>query len=231
MEELYSKLSKYTLKDALNFESNDRQFIALKKLEKNISDKELYFLLTILNSIICYQLSWKGEDYWEEFSEYFSNIELNKTNLISNLWIFISNSKNNKRFVDTKIKRLNKLSDFILDFYWKSEYFYENMIELRDILSKIMNQKKDAKTIVFAIKMFWYSARNIYDFVEYPFEISIPIDSRLTALFEKYRGDPWSYNWDYDDIKKFYFDLSKKLNISQLHLDALVWVNYDILIK
>jgi N-glycosylase/DNA lyase len=57
MEQLYSKLSKYTLKDALNFESNDRQFLALKKLEKNISDKELYFLLTILNSIICYQLS------------------------------------------------------------------------------------------------------------------------------------------------------------------------------
>jgi DNA-(apurinic or apyrimidinic site) lyase len=61
------------------------------------------------------------------------------------------------------------------------------MIELRDKLAKIMNQKIDTKTIVFAVKMFSYGARNIYDFISYPKEICIPIDSRLTALFEKYR--------------------------------------------
>lgn len=224
MKEIYSKLSKYSIKDALNFESNDRQFIALKKLEKNISDKDLYLLLTILNSLICYQLSWKWEDYWEEFSEYFSNIKLNKNDLINELWFFISNSKNNKRFVDTKKKRLSKLNDFIVEFDWKAEYYYKNMIELRDTLSKIMNQKKDAKTIVFAIKMFWYSARNIFDFIEYPNEISIPVDSRLTALFEKYR-------WEYENINIFYSDLSEKLQISPLHLDWIVWNLYDDLIK
>ena len=224
MKNLYSKLSVYNLEDALNFEKNDRQFIALKKLEKNILDKDLYLLLTILNSIICYQLSWKWEDYWEEFSECFSNIKLNKNNLILELWSFISNSKNNKRFVDTKKKRLSKLNDFILEFDWKWEYYYNNMTELRDTLSKIMNQKKDAKTIVFAIKMFWYSARNIFDFIEYPKNISIPIDSRLTALFEKYTED-------YEDINLFYSDLSDKLKISPLHLDWIVWNLYDELIK
>jgi len=36
MQKLYNKLKNYTLKDALDFESKDRQFIALQKLYKNI---------------------------------------------------------------------------------------------------------------------------------------------------------------------------------------------------
>lgn len=225
MLELYNKLKTFNLKDALDFESDDRQFIALKNLEKKISDKELYLALIIANSIICYQLSWKGEDYWEEFSEYFSKNKIEYENIITEISKFIVNSKNNKRFVDTKQKRLEKIRSFIEnDFNYKSAYFYENMTELRNILAKIMKQKIDAKTIVFAVKMFWYWARNIYDLKEYPSEISIPIDSRLTYLFEKYK-------WEYTDINNFYSDLSKKIKISPLHLDWIVWNLYDELIK
>jgi N-glycosylase/DNA lyase len=36
------------------------------------------------------------------------------------------------------------------------------MNELISVLTKVMNQKPDAKTIVFAVKMFSYSARNIF---------------------------------------------------------------------
>jgi N-glycosylase/DNA lyase len=57
VENLYNKLKKYRLKDAIKLEEKDRQFIALKKLEKNVDDKELYLALIISNSIICYQLS------------------------------------------------------------------------------------------------------------------------------------------------------------------------------
>ena len=98
------------------------------------------------------------------------------------------------------------------------------MDKLRNDLAKIMNQKVNAKTIVFTIKMFSYWARNIFNKLHYfPENINVPIDSRLIALFDKYK-------WDYEDINKFYFDLSKKLNIPELHLDAIVWVNYDKLI-
>lgn len=225
MQKLYNKLSKYTLKDAIGLEKADRQFIALKNLEQHISDKNLYLALIISNSIICYQLSGKWEDYWEEFSKYFSKIKITPLNLIDELKKFIAFSKNNKRFVDTKHKRLEKIRSFIEnDFQDKSFYYYENMIELRDILSKTMKQKIDAKTIVFAIKMFSYWARCIYSFIEFPKEIFIPIDSRLENLFDKYRED-------YSDIKLFYSDLAEKLNIPILHLDWIVWTLYDELIK
>jgi DNA-(apurinic or apyrimidinic site) lyase len=197
----------------------------LKNLYEGVDEKNIYLTLIISNSLICYQLSWKWEDYWEEFSDYFSNKKINKDNLLIELAIFIKQSKNNKRFIDTKIKRLDKLTIFINDLILNQEKYYENMLDLRNDLSKIMKQKKDAKTIVFAVKMFSYWARNIFKKINYfPEEINVPIDSRLIALFEKYK-------WEYEDAWKFYFDLSKKVNIPELHLDAILWVNYDNLIK
>ncbi|MDP2396130.1 MAG: hypothetical protein Q8S84_09510 [bacterium] len=87
--------------------------------------------------------------------------------------------------------------------------------------------------------------------IYFPENISIPIDSRLMNLFEKYknldfnltpppagipqeyflRGAPLGKGRLEREVKQFYSELSKKLNISELHLDALVWVNYDELIN
>ena len=223
MNKLYERLSNYTLEDALNLELKDRQFIALEKLWKKLLDKELFLALTISNSIICYQLSWKWENYWEEFSDYFTAIEVDRFNFLDKLSFFISQSKNNKRFVSTKQWRIEKIRPFIDSFFWKGEYYYKNMTQLRDELSKTMKQKKDAKTIVFAVKMFWYSSRTLFDFIEYPEDVSIPIDSRLSNLFEIYK-------WEYEDINLFYSDLSNNLKISPLHLDWIVWNLYEKLI-
>ncbi len=225
MQELYNKLKKYSINDVIKIEESDRQYIALKELFKNIKNKETYLFLILANAIICYQLSWKGEDYWEEFSIYFSNISIEKKEIIDELWKFIKQSKNNKRFIDTKINRLEKLKPFLESFIWNEEEYYDDMEKLRDELAKVMKQKKDAKTIVFAVKMFSYWAKNIYNKLNYfPEKINVPVDSRLIALFEKYKRD-------YENINNFYFDLSNKLNIPELHLDAILWVNYDNLIK
>jgi N-glycosylase/DNA lyase len=56
--ELYEKLKKYTLKNAIEIEKTDRQFLALEKLYKNkVLDDKNYLFLIITNSLICYQLS------------------------------------------------------------------------------------------------------------------------------------------------------------------------------
>jgi N-glycosylase/DNA lyase len=57
MEKLYEKLKNYTLEDALKFEESDRQFKALKRLEKHFVNKEEFLALIISNALICYQLS------------------------------------------------------------------------------------------------------------------------------------------------------------------------------
>lgn len=223
MEKLYEKLKDYKIEDAIKCEESDRQFIAIKKLWEKYQDKEVFLALIIWNSLVCYQLSWKWEDYWEEFSKYFSEKIVNYDNLIEELGKFLQISKNNSRFWKTKIERLEKYKSFLETFRGNWEYYYKKMSELAYDLSLVMRQKQDAKTITFAVKMFSYWARNIYPFRKFDFDIFIPIDSRLRNLYQ-------IYNQNYKDIKKFYFDLSEKLDIPMLHLDAILWTKYDELI-
>ena len=225
MEYLYKKIKHISLEDAIEIEHSDKQFKALKQLYENIENKKAYLSLIIANSIICYQLSSTWENYWKEFSEEWSKEKIEKVWDIIDFFIdFLPRSKWNKRFIDTKINRIHRLKPFLKEFVWKEEYYYKNMAELRDLLSKTMNQAKEAKTIVFAVKMFSYGARNYFwKVIEFPLEVSIPVDSRLEKLFEKYK-------WDYTDINKFYEDLSKKVSIAPLHLDAIIWVNFNELI-
>lgn len=226
MQKLLQKIKNVSINDIIKIEELDLQFFALKELFKNIQNKDIYLALIISNAIICYQLSSSWEEYWKEFSKYFGENELNKNNLIEKLWFFIANSKWNKRFVETKIKRLKKLKPFLEDFIWNEKYFFENMEKLSERLAKTMNQKITDKTIVFAVKMFSYWARNYFnEIIEFPFSISIPIDSRLTKIYKKYNEDK---NLKIDD---FYNILSKKTGIPPLHLDAVLWVNYNKLIE
>jgi DNA-(apurinic or apyrimidinic site) lyase len=253
MTKIYNLLKNYTLEDALNLEKQDLQYKSLEKLYNNIQDKHLFFWLILANSIVCYQLSSSGEEYWEEFSwktsEYFlekkekiqaifhtsPSLKLNTTgssewqlsiNIIRFLKDFLPNSKWNKRLLEIKIKRLEKLKWFLDIFLYKLDYYLENILTLRHDLANGMKQKKDAKTIVFAIKMFMYGMRIVGNKNEWKliYKINIPIDSRLINIFEIYKED-------YTDIKKFYSDLSIKLKIPEIHLDAILWCNYKNLIE
>lgn len=226
MEKLYEKLKIYNLNDAIKFEQEDRQFIALKNLWNTLNYKIIndYLSFIIVNSLICYQLSWKWEDYWEEFSISLSAyLNSSNTDILNFFTDFLHNSKNNKRFFNIKLKRVKKVLSFLDTFKNKEEYFYKNMQNLRDELAKTMNQKKDAKTIVFAVKMFSYWARTCFNSLEYfPADISIPIDSRLIKIFDKYSEKT-------DSIEIFYKILSQKLNIPELHLDWIIWNSKDLM--
>jgi len=237
MQELYLKLKDFHLEDIIKLEETDRQFIALQKLYLNLWKENIWLYLSfiIANSIISYQLSSTWEKYWEEFIDsliyfFWSKKSLSSNKKIINKYIlkffesFLSNSKWNKRFVLVKKKRINKLLAFLEIFFWKEEYYYNNILLFRNHLAKIMNQKITEKTIVFSVKMFHYWARNIFMFKVFPKDICIPIDSRLTFLFDKYKWE------EYTNINKFYLDLANKLSIPELHLDALVWINYKDLI-
>jgi N-glycosylase/DNA lyase len=69
MQKLYQKLKKYSLDDAVKFEENDEQFLSLVELWNNLENKNisLFLFFILANSLICYQLSSTGEEYWKEF--------------------------------------------------------------------------------------------------------------------------------------------------------------------
>jgi len=120
-----------------------------------------------------------------------------------------------------KFPRLKKFLGFFADFAQKEEFYYENMVTLRDELANFLKQKKFDKTIVFAIKMFSYGARVKFDrFIKVPFEIAMPVDSRIDKITKIYN----SKNINFID---FWFEVSEKVGIPCIHIDALIWCNME----
>ena len=215
--ELVQLLKELRVEDIKKLEENfDEQFIALKYLYKNITDKESFPILVILNALVSYQLNTTGEEYWWEFSKYFSKREIKDE--IYSMITFLRNSKGNRRFLNSKIKRLEKIKNHIKNIKENYNNFYNDMVKLRDFLVSIMKQDKNAKTIVFSVKMFGYAMR-IYSekFIPYPFDIAIPIDSRIKKITIKFtKQDPVS----------FWYKVSKETKIPPLHIDSVIWTLY-----
>ncbi|BFI73887.1 N-glycosylase/DNA lyase [Nanoarchaeota archaeon] len=205
--DLYNILSKFTIEEILYYEENyDKQYIYLKKLYENIKDKNLFLKLIIINSLLAFQLSYKGEDFWKIFSEYFSK---NHNNICENFLDFIQ--KYNKRYIEIKIKRLKKICEWIKD---KNLLEYkDNLKKLNIDLAKVMDQNIYDKTIVFSIKMFGYGLRIVGYEIIYPFDIFIPIDNRIGKI-----------NKD----KNFWINLSKKVGIPLLHIDSVIWITMGL---
>lgn len=230
MIKLYNLLKEYTIDDAISLENNDPQYKALDNLHNSIIDKKQFFSLILVNSLLTYQLSSTGEEYWEEFSicadKYFCNKQFNTNQTCIFFKDFLPTSKWNKRLLNMKLIRITKIELFLEQFISNLEKYLENLIILRDDLSTAMKQKTDAKTIVFAIKMllYWKRIANLETPINIIKQITIPIDSRLEKIFEIYKEE-------YTDIKKFYRDLSIKLDIPEIHLDTILWLKYKELTK
>ena len=203
-ESLLEALLEFSLDDALLLEEYDRQYRALKRLHEAVGDNELFLKLVITNALLSYQLPTKGEKYWENFAGFFSEKpDLEKFEEFLRLY--------NNRFLGGKLKRLQKVLRFIqkLDRKMLTE-FCRNPKGLLEYLSKALNQPKNAKTLVFAVKMFVYACRIATGKrIVAPFDIEIPLDVRLRKISQ--------------DLA-FWRNLAERLGIPPLHLDALVWV-------
>jgi len=222
MEELIKILKQFSLEDAYKIEENDRQFLAISKMFQNIKSIDYFFPIIIVNSLVWYQLSGTWEEYWEELAEFSIKYNFPAEFIFEFLYKFfqefLPQSKCNKRLLNMKLPRIVKMRWIFEDFIWKEKYFYENILELQNLLARIMKQNKDDKTILFAIKMFHYWARIVYWYrLKIPFEIWIPIDSRLTKIYNIYNKSNISQ-------KDFWNEVSFKINIPRIHLDAILWV-------
>lgn len=240
-------LKKISFEDLINAMTSDEQFVSLvkayefcvKKAQKITPVEFTNFI--VANSIICYQLSWTGEKYWEEFSFWLKNIE--KTKFQSN-WIklikdFVKNSKNNKRLLEIKMLRLDKypyekMKSLISNIFEeiKSGKFSEwNFEPIINQLTESFSQKHSDKTMVFALKMFSYAiyivtsdteshyyVENFNPFSGFPEKTTLPVDSRIKALLKE-NWKPHTDSW----AKEYLKELAKWLEYPLLAYDAVLW--------
>jgi DNA-(apurinic or apyrimidinic site) lyase len=153
------KLAKgQSLQEKLDFfERNyDFQFYSIKKIINKYPDKKAQILFGIIqNALISYQLSGTGERWREEFSNFMiDNLDTFLTDNCLFWKRFLSVCKNNRRFINNKLKRIQKIADVKQFIENRRKLLYQNMIELNNLLAQIMGQTINAKTIVFAVKMF-----------------------------------------------------------------------------
>jgi len=214
-EELIRVIREVGIEGARYIEENiDLQYHYIKKLYERIGDEENLVRLVILNSLSSYQLSSRAEDWWKEFSDYFS---INKPkDVLSDYIKFLKNSKTNRRFVNRKIERITKLKDFIKNLSIDRIYeYYNDMLKLKMDLDKNLGVKKYYKTVVFSVKMFGYSCRIIFNkFIAYPFEIDIPLDNRIMKF---------TRNFTDRDFLEFWREVSVKSGVPPLHIDSILW--------
>ncbi len=199
-----------TIKNIIHIEESDPQFKALKKLYSHYkSDKVLFVKLVVINALLSYQLPMKGEKYWESFADYFSH---NKN--IDSFPEFLK--KSNFRLLNAKLKRFEKAREAVNEIF-KTEKDLKNAMnnidEFLNRLSCLLNQKKDAKTVVFAVKMFIYACRIMYNKnLIAPKGIFIPMDSRIKSI---------------SDDKNFWKKLEEETGIPLIHIDAVLWLSHE----
>jgi len=209
MERFLSSLKAFSESDIREIEESDRQFRALEKLFRQISNVELFLKLVVLNALLSYQLQMRGESYWEKFSEFFSkNPDLEK------FPEFLK--KYNRRFLSSKLKRFLRARECVEGIFKKYsvDEIGKNLSLFVRELSKCMKQSETSKTIVFSAKMLLYAYRiALRKKVGGIEEIEIPLDSRLKKIFP--------------DLKSWR-EISEILGIPPLRLDALIWVPFGL---
>jgi DNA-(apurinic or apyrimidinic site) lyase len=205
--DLIDILSKFSIEEILYFEENyDLQYRYLRFLYKNIKNQNLFLKLIVINSLLAFQLSYKGEKFWEIFSIYFSK---HNDDIYNNFLSFID--LYNRRYKEIKIKRLNRIYNWIKD---KDLLIYkDDLVKFNSEIAKVMGQNIYDKTIVFSTKIYGYGLRIIGYKIIFPFEIFIPIDNRIGKISKD---------------KNYWIKLSKEINIPLLHIDSLIWITMGL---
>ena len=205
--DLIDILSKFSIEEILYFEENyDLQYRYLRFLYKNIKNQDLFLKLIVINSLLAFQLSYKGEKFWKIFSIYFSK---HNDDIYNNFLSFID--LYNRRYKEIKIKRLNRIYNWIKD---KDLLIYkDDLVKFNSEIAKVMGQNIYNKTIVFSTKIYGYGLRIIGYKIIFPFEIFIPIDNRIGKISKD---------------KNYWIKLSKEINIPLLHIDSLIWITMGL---
>ncbi len=160
------------------FEERDPQFIVITKLCSALRDVNTVLKLTILNSLVSYQLTGKGEDHWEYFVNYF--ISNKPRDLCSDFLDYVVGSKYLARFRESRVKRVRGVCPKIVN--WDLANYVKDLLGLWRAITRIVGGSGEEKTIVFSVKMAYYVYRACGFSVAVPMEIPIPVDYRVSLV-------------------------------------------------
>lgn len=162
---------------------HDPQYIVVKILVEKYGCS-LTSLLVVANSLVSYQLTSRGEDYWIGFMKYMVNNNVDLQNMYEIHRDFLTKTSFNRIQLEPKIRRLEKFyrSVFSRQLYSNLPTYCGDLALFNKRLAETMGGNRFSKTIVFATKMMYYLCDICGYRVELSNDLPIPVDRRNAYL-------------------------------------------------
>ncbi len=235
MKFLHEFIAAYTFQQIIDLEEKDEQFLALKRARYAVSSefgdvyltRQVFLYLVIQNALVSYQIAGSWPLWWAEFANLVEKdfVLLLEYGAHNQKWreSVLKKSRYNCRLYNMKLSRIEKFIQNWNFFDRDMRFFYDFMGDFHFELLTVMKQPFDAKTVVFAVKMFGYAARIVFgDFVAFPSTIPIPLDSRLIQIYQFLEQNKATKK----EIIAYFQAFSEKFAVPPLHLDSLLWLEY-----
>lgn len=213
-------------------EEGDPQYGAVEHLVRALGDCGSAALLVVLNALVSYQLSSRGEEYWWEFARH-PFAPGPPEDLVARFKMFLRSSRGNVAAEEAKISRISRIqsSQAHVEIYARALELGEDLEKLRRILARALGKKGDEKTIVFAVKMFYYTLKACGSKARIPASIEIPVDRRVAAvtytsgIADPGPGDPVAQIMRrYREAQRAWSEVSRISGIPMLSLDTILWL-------
>ncbi len=163
---------------------SDPQYKALEHIYIETESPWITVLSTVTNSLVSYQLSGRGEDYWIEFSKRITASRIDSIESLRNFFKeFLLSSRYNRLYVRTKIRRVEKFLDsrLAIELYRTPCRYSRDLYRLLESTAKTMDQDLFDKTIVFSTKMYHYASMIVCREYSVDYRVPIPVDKRVTT--------------------------------------------------
>jgi DNA-(apurinic or apyrimidinic site) lyase len=208
-------------------EVSDPQYLAVRDLVRRVGPPAA--ALVVANALVSYRLSMPGEEYWQEFSKFFSmqGPPSSVDELLEMFARFFSVSRGNRMLHKQKLARLRRAAPVLARLLAQPKR-YRDLRLLVEELRAALGSRGDEKTIVFAAKMLHYLHRALGVEEKGLDEVPVPIDRRM-ALLTYTSGlldaEPERIMSQMRrDAVEAWMQVARRAGIPSVSLDAIVWL-------
>ncbi|RZN60469.1 N-glycosylase/DNA lyase [Methanonatronarchaeum sp. AMET6-2] len=235
IEELAHSIAELKPEEITKFDKKEPEYKAFTRILEN-NPIEYTSLLGITSGLVDYQLNGNAQTFWKKLERTTNKHEpINTIQDVQETMDSFMKAKVNARINNNKRKRLKRFFNSSFPNWFINTYPNHEPTEVWNKLAVSMNNNREMKTIVFAIKV--YDLINHIEHGEYleiPPETPIPCDIHVKRVA---KTSGITEDKDEKKTKKAWSEVTRQINqkhkenISILRIDSIIWQLGQIISK